>query len=136
MCEIGRPRVCFVYLCLLSRGRALQMKRRDFMLAAGATIGLAIMRSTAKASVPRPRLLISKTDPFTGLALLKTRYQLGMRPSDDMEGWALSWQLTGDKAFAEKALQRHANESSRKRGKAFAFLGRLRAVVVDIRLAF
>ena len=74
------------------------------MMAVGATIGVTIMRSSAKAPAPRPRLLISKTDPFTGLALLRTRYQLGLRPSDDMEGWALSWQLTGDKTFAEKAL--------------------------------
>lgn len=27
-----------------------------------------------------------------------------MRPSDDMEGWALSWQLTRDERWAEKAL--------------------------------
>jgi hypothetical protein len=81
------------------------MKRRDFMMAAGATIALTMIRASAKAPASRPRLLISETDPFTGLALLRTRYQLGMRPSDDMEGWALSWQLTGDKRFAEKALK-------------------------------
>ena len=80
------------------------MKRRDFMMAVGATMGLTIMRSSAKAPARRPRLLISKTDPFTGLPLLKSRYQSGMRPPDGMEGWALSWQLTGDKSFAEKAL--------------------------------
>jgi heparin/heparan-sulfate lyase len=74
------------------------------MAAVGATIGLTIIRSSGESVLPRPRLLINKIDPFTGLALLKTRYQTGMRPSDDMEGWALSWQLTGDKGFAEKAL--------------------------------
>jgi len=80
------------------------MKRRDFMMALGATISLTMLRSSAESLVSRPRLLIGKTDPFTGLVLLKSRYQMGMRPSDDMEGWALSWQLTGDKGFAEKGL--------------------------------
>jgi len=80
------------------------MKRRDFITAVGATIALTILRSRAEIQARRPRLLINKTDPFTGLVLLKTRYQMGMRPSDDMEGWALSWQLTGDRNFAEKAL--------------------------------
>jgi len=81
------------------------MKRRDFMMAVGATIGMTILRSSANVPASRPRLLIGKNDPFTGLALLKTRYQLGMRPSDDMEGWALSWQLSGDRSFADKALK-------------------------------
>ena len=80
------------------------MNRRDFMLATGATIGLAIIRGAAQSQSSHPRLLINKTDPFTGLRLLKNRYQMGMRPSDDMEGWALSWQVTGDKNFAEKAI--------------------------------
>jgi len=80
------------------------MRRRDFMASVGASIGLALIEGNAEPVGRRPRLLISTTDPFTGIDLLKTRYQLRMRPSDDMEGWALSWQLTGDKSFAEKAL--------------------------------
>jgi len=75
------------------------------MMAVGATIGMTILRSSANVPASRPRLLIGKNDPFTGLALLKTRHQLGMRPSDDMEGWALSWQLSGDRTFADKALK-------------------------------
>jgi hypothetical protein len=58
----------------------------------------------AQTATGRPRLLIADADPFTGLSLLKARYSTGRRPSDDMEGWALSWQLTGDDAFAERAL--------------------------------
>ncbi len=58
----------------------------------------------AQQKVARPRLLIADADPFTGLALLKSRYAAGRRPSDDMEGWALSWRLTGQDAFAERAL--------------------------------
>jgi len=80
------------------------MKRRDFLVAVGSAIGLAIVRADSESLERRPRLLTSGTDPFTGLALLRTRYAKGMRPSDDAEGWALSWQLTGEKHFAEKAL--------------------------------
>src|SRR5215468_12235049 len=59
---------------------------------------------TAEAAVRRPRLLIADADPFAGLPLLKSRYAAGRRPSDDMEGWALSWLLTGKDEFAERAL--------------------------------
>ena len=52
----------------------------------------------------RPRLLIADNDPFTGLPLLKSRYAAGRRPSEDMEGWALAWLLTGKDEFAERAL--------------------------------
>ena len=58
----------------------------------------------SQASLRRPRLLISGTDPFTGLSILRTRYARGLRPSNDMEGWALSWLLTGQDTFAEQAL--------------------------------
>src|SRR5437879_12939893 len=80
------------------------MKRRDFMAGVAATVLLAISRGNTQVSAPRPRLLISNTDPFTGLALLRTRYAAGMRPSQDMEGWALSWLLTRQESFAEQAL--------------------------------
>ena len=80
------------------------MKRRDFLTAVGTAIGLAIINANSEVVPRRPRLLVSAADPFTGLALLKMRYANGMRPSDDMEGWALTWQLTGDKHFAERAV--------------------------------
>ena len=80
------------------------MKRRDFLMTVGASIALALTKIEAQNPVRRPRLLISSTDPFTGLALLKTRYAAGLRPSEDIEGCALSWQLTNDRNFAEKAL--------------------------------
>jgi heparin/heparan-sulfate lyase len=85
------------------------MKRRDFLAAVGVAVGLAIINAKGEIVPRRPRLLISSTDPFTGLALLKTRFASGMRPSDDMEGWALSWQLTGDKHFAERAINAMGN---------------------------
>ena len=80
------------------------MKRRDFMAGVAASILLVVTKGNAQVSAQRPRLLIANTDPFTGLPLLKTRYANGMRPSDDMEGWALSWLLTRQDSFAEKAL--------------------------------
>ena len=80
------------------------MKRRDFMTGVGASILLALSKSNSQVPAHRPRLLISNTDAFTGLTLLKTRYANGKRPSEDMEGWALSWQLTRQDTFAEKAL--------------------------------
>ncbi len=69
-------------------------------------MGALIASSLARASSPgrRPRLLIAEEDPFSNLALLKARYAAGLRPSDDMAGLALSWQLTGDRTFAERAL--------------------------------
>jgi len=80
------------------------MKRRDFVAGVAASILLAVSRSRAQATTQRPRLLISNTDAFTGLPLLRTRYATGFRPSADMEGWALSWHLTRQDSFAEKAL--------------------------------
>jgi hypothetical protein len=80
------------------------MRRRDFIASLTASALLATARGKSQASVQRPRLLISNTDPFTGLALLRTRYASGMRPSKDMEGWALSWRITGQENFAEEAL--------------------------------
>ena len=80
------------------------MKRRDFMAGMAASVLLGLSRANAQLPLRRPCLLISHTDPFTGLALLKARYAGGMRPSEDMEGWALSWLLTGKDSFAEQAL--------------------------------
>jgi hypothetical protein len=89
---------------LLGMKERFKVQRREFMAGVAASICLAAAKGAAQSPAPRPRLLISKTDAFTGLALLKIRYLSGMRPSGDMEGWALSWQLTGDESFAEKAL--------------------------------
>jgi hypothetical protein len=76
----------YTCLCFPEQGGFQRMKRRDFLAAVGAAVGLAIVNANAEIVPRRPRLLISRTDPFTGLALLKTRYASGMRPSDDMEG--------------------------------------------------
>ena len=49
-------------------------------------------------------MLLAASDPFTGLPALKAKYAAGERPSDDLAGWALSWLLTGDEAFARRAV--------------------------------
>lgn len=54
--------------------------------------------------VTHPRMLIAKNDPFTGLEILRARYAVGMRPSDDLPGWALTYLITGDNKFAERAV--------------------------------
>jgi hypothetical protein len=60
--------------------------------------------SAARATTPRPRLLVSERDPFSGLDALRARYAKGARPPDDMPGWALTYVLTGDESFARRAL--------------------------------
>jgi hypothetical protein len=52
----------------------------------------------------RPSLLLLPQDPFSGLTLLRARYEAGHLPSDDLPGWALSWQLTQKGDFAQRAL--------------------------------
>src|ERR1700675_5162158 len=90
------------------------MRRRDFIAALASSALPAVWPARGQESVRHPRMLVAVSDPFTGLQLLKSRYALGRRPSEDMEGWALSWQLTGQDAFAERALA----EMRTKRGAA------------------
>src|ERR1041385_1141008 len=78
--------------------------RRDFLSAMAASAAFARSLVSAQTSATRPRLLIAETDPFTGLNILKSRYAAGRRPSDDIAGWALSWQITRQKDFAERAV--------------------------------
>jgi len=80
------------------------MKRRDFVAALAASAMFARSWTIAQTATRRPRLLIAESDPFTGLNLLKSRYAAGLRPSEDISGLALSWQITKQKDFAERAL--------------------------------
>lgn len=52
----------------------------------------------------RPSMLLLPDDPFSGMGALKARLDAGRRPSDDIPGWALSWQLTRKNEFAERAI--------------------------------
>ena len=65
---------------------------------------IASVGSASGQKLARPRLLIGENDPFTGLAILRARYATGMRPADDIAGWALTYLLTKDESFATRAL--------------------------------
>jgi len=80
------------------------MRRRDFIAALVASACVSAWPMKAESAPRRPGLLIADSDPFTGLPLLKSRYAAGRRPSEDMEGWALSWIITGKDEFADRAL--------------------------------
>ena len=90
----------------MSRIVALMAVGLTFCLVAGAS-GPAPPSQAPPAPRPptaHPRLLIAETDPFSGLPALKAKYAAGERPSDDLPGWALSYVLTGDEAFARRAV--------------------------------
>jgi hypothetical protein len=93
------------------------MKRRDFIAAMAGSALAAAWPGNAQYVVRRPRLLIADVDPFTGIPLLKSRYAAGKRPSDDMEGWALSWRLTGQEAFAARAVSEMQSKHLSANGK-------------------
>jgi hypothetical protein len=94
------------------------MKRRDFIAALAASAVVSRWPTRAQTSFGHPRLLIADADPFTGLPLLRSRYESGLRPSEDMEGWALSWRMTGQDAFAERALAEMQTRHVAADGKA------------------
>jgi hypothetical protein len=81
--------------------------RRALLLPIAATllgIGAAGAGTEGATTTAHPRLLVAEKDPFSGLDLLRARYAAGARPSDDLPGWALSYLLTGDEAYAKRAL--------------------------------
>jgi hypothetical protein len=80
------------------------MRRRDFIAALASALVAGAWPAHAQTGPRRPRLLIAESDPFTGIAVLKSRYAAGHRPSEDIDGWALSWMLTGQDSFAERAV--------------------------------
>lgn len=50
-------------------------------------------------------MLIGEHDSLTGYNVLRERYAAGTRPPEDIDGWALSYLLTGDETFAKRAIQ-------------------------------
>jgi hypothetical protein len=49
-------------------------------------------------------MLIGEHDPLTGFAVLRARYAGGARPSEAIDGWALTYLLTNDESYAKKAV--------------------------------
>ena len=56
-------------------------------------------------TIVRPRMLIGERDPLTGFGVLRARYASGARPSEAIDGWALTYLLTRDESFARRAVE-------------------------------
>ncbi|MEQ1473231.1 MAG: heparinase II/III family protein, partial [Candidatus Acidiferrum sp.] len=83
----------------------MKLNRREFSAALlGAAAFPATLLDGFDRSPQRPSMLLLRDDPFSGLNVLKARRNAGHRPSEDIPGWALSWQLTGKSEFAERAI--------------------------------
>src|SRR6185503_4540128 len=76
---------------------------RIFLVACCVFLGAPL---TCAQTVTHPRMLIGENDPLTGFKALRARYEAGARPPDDMDGWALSYLITGDDTFAKRAVQK------------------------------
>src|SRR5687767_1084052 len=63
----------------------------------------------SSSSLVRPRMLISENDPLTGYNVLRARFAAGARPSDDIDGWALTYLLTQDESYAKRAVDKIRN---------------------------
>jgi hypothetical protein len=72
------------------------------LLFAGAVLAQEAQSGRAPA---RPRMLLGENDPLTGFKVLRARYAAGMRPADDLAGWALTYLVTGDESFARRAVE-------------------------------
>ena len=80
------------------------LTRRRFSQMMVAAAGFAFAPHVFGEPTTEPAMLVTPKDPFSGLDLLHARYLAGARPSNDISGLSLSWLLTGDKSFADKAL--------------------------------
>jgi Heparinase II/III-like protein len=67
---------------------------------------LICVTASSAQTITHPRMLVGENDPLTGFKILRARYDAGARPPDDMDGWALSYLLTGDETFAKRAVQK------------------------------
>src|SRR5688572_18377816 len=69
-----------------------------------ALFGFPLLSVHAQTTPVRPRMLIGEKDPLTGFSTLRERYTAGSRPSQAIDGLALSYLLTHDEAFARRAV--------------------------------
>lgn len=82
---------------------ARRISRRRFSQMAASAAFILARKGFAQAAAG-PSMLLAPHDPFCGLDILRMRYAAGRRPSDDLSGNALSWLVTGQESFAQKAL--------------------------------
>jgi hypothetical protein len=64
------------------------------------------VNAQTSATITRPRMLIGERDPLTGYNVLRVRHTAGARAPEDIDGWALTYLLTGDETFAKRAVQK------------------------------
>ena len=81
-------------------------KLKKYLIVICCFLVLACQISGYANSITHPRMLIGERDPLTGYKVLKARYDAGARPPDDIDGWALTYLLTGDESFAKRAVQK------------------------------
>jgi hypothetical protein len=76
-------------------------------LALAACLVFACLAAQAQpaSNIVHPRMLIGEHDPLTGFNTLRARYSAGARPPDAIDGWALTYLLTGDESFARRAVE-------------------------------
>ena len=80
------------------------LSRRRFTQLLASTAAFVFTRRAHSEPRHGPSMLIGTNDAFCGLDILRMRYAAGGRPSHEIAGNALSWLITGQDAFAEKAL--------------------------------
>jgi hypothetical protein len=84
--------------------RRFQLSRREFTRMFAATAAVAFSHRAHAQARNGPSMLVAASDPFSGLDILRMRYALGRRPSDDIAGKALSWLVTGRDQLAQESL--------------------------------
>ena len=84
---------------------SVKMNRREFSsaLLGAAAFPVGLLKQPLESGI-HPSLLLLQDDLFSGLGVLKAPYDRGRRPSADIAGWALSWQITKNHEFAERAI--------------------------------
>ncbi len=96
-----------------------QLSRRQFSQMLAATAAFAFSRNSYAQTKSGPSMLLAASDPFCGLDILRMRYAAGRRPSDDISGNALSWLLTRQESFAQKALAEMRQTTLPKAGSRY-----------------
>jgi hypothetical protein len=111
----------------------VKVNRREFSAALlGAAAFPGKLLDDFEQSPRRPSMLLLPDDPFSGMGILKARLDAVQRPSEDIPGWALSWQLTRKSEFAERAIAAMRALPSAPKGSA----PRLWMQVASLSLAF